>query len=122
MDVQKYIEKMVLVPFERWNQLLDIEQKLIEKTEESDKEKETTTEESQDSASNYSQSVEENIAKQDIEHPPPPGIPMNGNEIEYEKKQSQKQRKRKSEHVTTKDPIAKQRKKQTLLTKWLTLP
>ena len=73
MDVQKYIDKMVLVPIERWNQLLDIEQKSFARNEDTLKTEEGN---SQDEKHLSSDDVLEK-GEIDEDHPPPPGIPAN---------------------------------------------
>ena len=125
MDVQKYIDKMVLVPIERWNQLLDIEQKTFEKTEEQS----DSTPNSQDSDNKTNTDVTENVDEEEHDNiedyppPPPPGIPMNVSDIEYVNNQKPKKKRKQTEkHTGNKTVLPKYRKKETHMNGWLSLP
>lgn len=119
MDVQKYIDKMVLVPIERWNQLLGIEQRTLEKTEEQ-RDLENKVEGIEHKTND---SGDENENMNEYPPPPPPGIPLNEQEIVYESQPIKKKRikERKKEEKTSKS-LNHRKRKQTLISDWLSLP
>ena len=127
MDVQKYIDKMVLVPIERWNQLLDIEQKTSEKSEEQVNIADDIKEEQNSVNTRENESIQdvenenENENMSDYPPPPPPGIPMNASD--NENVTQQKPKKRKLQVKSTGKTIQnKYRKKETHMNGWLSLP
>ena len=120
MDVQKYIDKMVLVPFERWNQLLAIEQKTLDNSEHKDK----TIIDSQEPEGNINAELNDNTEDSEklnaLQGLPPPGIPMN--EIEFDKPKKPKKQKRHLKHADSDKKSHKQRKKEISMVGWLSLP
>jgi hypothetical protein len=135
MSLDKYLEKMVLVPLERWEQLLKNEKDIREEREDSmsnddDDDDDDEVEEEKNEKHSFPISekssvkeVKENIKETDITRLAPPGVPTSGiNEIEEkpDTNENKKEVEYKPSHKKRKKKIKKEKTKKTF--QWKNLP